>query len=993
MAELYKLNQEQSNAVYYDKGPLLIIAGAGTGKTTVVTQRIKHLILDKKINPSRILALTFTEKAALEMEKRIDVVLPYGYTSLWISTFHAFCDRILRDEALHIGLNPGYKLSTESETMLFIKKNLFKLQLEYFRPLGNPYKFIQGLIQHFNRLKDDDISPEQYLEYASSIQSTNDAQAVEIKKTKELASAFKIYEELKQKEGIMDFSDLNSNVLKLFRKRSNILKDYQDKFEFVLVDEFQDTNFAQNELAMLIAGAKRNINVVGDDDQSIYRWRGAAIANIIQFRKSYPDAEIITLTKNYRSTKEILDSAYNLIQFNNPDRLEVKENINKKLIAMGNPDNLSASQGSKTDHNVKFMYSNRVENEAEQVISEIKQLVKERNLLYKDIAILVRANDHSQPFVRALERSKIPYQFLGPGHLFHQEEIKDLISYLRVLANFEDNSATYRVLTLPVFGLDARDLAAIINFAKKQNLSIFEACERIDEAFVSSQSKEIVKRVTYIIKKHLTRVPRDTAGQILYYFLEDSGLLQQYLGAQLPHEENRAQNIAKFFEKLKEFEAAHTDSSVFAVTEWIDLAMQLGESPKASDMDWNTNNAVNILTVHSSKGLEFPCVFLVNLVTQRFPTRSRKEQIPVPQELIKEELPEGDYNLQEERRLFYVGMTRAKKYLYLCASQYYAEGKTIRKLSPFVYEAMGEDYINKIMKKETELRSVQQLSLLDLANDQAQQANNQNIAKSNKSALRPSPLAINYISYSQIQSFDICPLHYKLKNILKIPSPPSGAQNIGISIHNTLKDYFGRKMQGLDVEKLSIESLLKQNWLTTGFESKEHMTYAFINALKSLTQFLDSADNKTAKPLALETPFGFFLKRADNTSLKVGGRIDRIDYINEQKIEIIDYKTGSRIPDQKKLDEDLQLSIYALAASEVHDRILNRKPEDVLLSLWYVDQDIKVSTQRTESQLEIIRQQIVDKVEEIENSNFLCPGRLLCQNCEYKMLCSTHTDQ
>ncbi len=1011
MKDMINLNEEQLKAVRHNEGPLLIIAGAGTGKTTVVTQRIKHLMLEKNIDPSRILALTFTEKAALEMESRVDLELPYGYTQLWISTFHSFCDRILRDEAIHIGLNPSYKLSTEAEAMLFLKKNLFKLKLDYFRPLGNPYKFLQGLIQHFNRLKDDDITPKDYEKFIEKIAKDPNQEKIEIKKIQELVSTYAVYEETKSREGIMDFADLNANVLRLFRERPNILKHYQKKFEYILVDEFQDTNYAQNTLAMLIAGDKKNINVVGDDDQSIYRWRGAAIANIIQFRKNFPDATIVTLTKNYRSSKEILDSAYQLIQHNNPDRLEVKESIDKRLIAMKNdvipnsPDRQIGGlrdplQNGKEmlkqiqhDRIVQFIYTNSVENEAEQVKKTIKKFVVEKNFQYKDIAILVRANDHSQPFARSLERSRIPYQFLGPGHLFHQEEIKDLVGYLKVLSNFEDNSAMYRLLTLPVFDLDSRDIAAILNFAKKQNLSLFEALEKGDQIFIKDQTKETVKRITEMIKKHLKRVPRDTAGQVLYYFLEDSGLLSQYLGATLPQDEKRAQNIAKFFGKLKEFESSHTDSSVFAVADWIELAMQLGESPKAADMDWSDTNAVNILTIHSSKGLEFPVVFLVNLVTQRFPTRARKEQIPVPTELIKELLPEGDYNLQEERRLFYVGMTRAKNYLYLCASQYYGEGKTIRKISPFVYEALGEETVNKLVQKEKEIQSIQQLSLLDIANESAQKSNSITTEQSTDSTLHSVPLAINYISYSQIQSFDICPLHYKLKNILKIPTPPSSAQNIGISIHNALKEYFSLKMAGEDVSKLSIEMILKQNWLSTGFESKEHMDQAFTQAVHSLTRFLNTAENKNATPLSLETPFGFFLKNTNGISLKVGGRIDRIDYLSENRIEIIDYKTGNKIPDQKKLDEDLQLSIYALAASEVHDKIFNRRSEDVILSLWYVEQNMKVSTGRTAEQLEIVKQQILDKVAEISTSNFTCRGSMICQNCEYKMLCNTHVDQ
>ena len=439
MNSIRSLNEEQQQAAEHGEGPLLIIAGAGTGKTTVITQRIKYLILERQVAPSEILALTFTEKAASEMEERVDVALPYGYTQLWIETFHAFCDRILRSEAVHIGLNPAYKLATEAESILFLRKNLFKLKLNYFQPLSNPYKFLQGFLTHVSRLKDDDITPEDYAAFAEKLKDDDSVEPDEVKKMLELSQAYKIYEGLKAKEGVMDFGDLISNVLKLFRMRKNVLAEYQNSFKYILIDEFQDTNFAQNQMAILLAGDRKNITVVGDDDQSIYRWRGAAISNIIQFKKHFLDAKIVTLTKNYRSTQEILDRAYQVIQFNNPDRLEVKEKIDKKLFA------------NRTDvgEKVEFQCSNRAENEAEFVAKKIKKLVREKKYDYRDFAILVRANDHAQPFTRALERTGVPYQFLGPGRLFQQDEIKDLIAYLKVLYNFEDNASVYRLLTMP----------------------------------------------------------------------------------------------------------------------------------------------------------------------------------------------------------------------------------------------------------------------------------------------------------------------------------------------------------------------------------------------------------------------------------------------------------------------------------------------------------------------------------------------------------------
>ncbi|MDO8460836.1 MAG: UvrD-helicase domain-containing protein [bacterium] len=973
----YILNKEQKEAVEHGDGPLLIIAGAGTGKTTVVTSRIQNLILKKKVLPSEILALTFTDKAAREMEERVDKAMPYGYTQMWILTFHAFCDRILRNEAIHIGLNPSYKLVTEAEAILFLRQNIFKFGLRYFLPLGNPNKFLSGLLQHFSRLKDEDVSPNEYLRFAQTQSKklnakryTLDADLDEIKKTLELANAFKTYEELKIKEGMMDFSDLISNTLKLFRTRKNVLTNYQNQFKYILVDEFQDTNFAQNTLAILLAGSKKNITVVGDDDQAIYRWRGAAISNIIQFRKTYPKTKIITLIKNYRSTEEILNKSYALIQNNNPDRLEVKENIDKKLRSMRD----------KKGNHVELLFADRVENEAEQVVEKIKELIRSDKRSYKDFAILVRANDHSQPFQRAFLRHNIPYQFLGPGRLFHQEEIKDLISYLKVLYNFEDSTSFYRVLTMPIFELDARDIAALLNFGRRKNLSLFIAIETIvnknEEIFLKQEMQEKLKTIYEMIVGHLKKVPKDTAGQILYYFLQDSGMLKSILSKKTDIDEKKSQNIARFFDKLKTYESQHDDASVFAVVDWIELSMQLGESPLAQDTDWTQNDAVNILTIHSSKGLEFPVVFLVNLVSQRFPTRERSEQIPIPQELIKEILPEGDYHLQEERRLFYVGMTRARDNLFLTAANFYGEGKRERKISPFVYETLGKDAVEKFTLEQSNNRAIQQLNLIEWS--EVKPSSQLPASPQGGSTLNSQfSIPITYLSYSQIQTFNICPLHYKLKYILRVPTPPSSAQSFGTSVHSTLRNLY--QMGASDVE-----TILKNFWISEGYDSKIHEEEAFKKAKRIIANYLKENFNPKIT-IGLELSFKFSLK-----GIKVAGRIDRVDKLDEKKIEIVDYKTGDNVPDEKKLANDLQLTFYALAAMEVKDNIFNKDPKDVLLSLYFLEKGQKFTTTRTREQLEEAKEEILKKAEEIEKSDFSCSGISLCAKCEYKILCSAN---
>lgn len=957
------LDRYQLKAITHNKGPLLIIAGAGTGKTTVITERIKYLVLEKKIKPSKILALTFTEKAALEMEERVDKVMPYGYTQMWISTFHSFCDRILRNEAIHIGLNPSYKLHTEAESILFIRENIFKFKLNYYRPLGNPNKFLSALIQHFSRLKDEDVAPEEYIRYVKKDKLLkNDKETLE--KYQELANAYKVYEELKAKEGVMDFSDLISNTLKLFRKRKNVLKNYQDQFEYILIDEFQDTNFAQNELAVLLSGIKKNITVVGDDDQSIYRFRGSSVSNIIQFKQKFPNTVIVTLVNNYRSTQEILDKSYKVIQNNNPDRLEIKEKLNKKLISVR----------KKSGEKIKLIYEKRVEDEAEEVAREINNLTKEKKYDYTDIAILVRANDHAENFVRALERKKIPYQFLGPGRLFHQEEVKDLIAYLKVLYNFEDSVSLYRVLNMNVFNFDGIEISSLLNLCRKKNLTLFEALQNLDQIYLKKDTREKLENIYKMIKKHLNLVKKETAGQILYYFLNDSGLINKIIDYKNMTDEKIAKNTAKFFDKLKSYEVEHKTAFIYEVVDWIELSMQMGESPLASDTDWGENNAVNILTIHSSKGLEFPVVFIVNLVSQRFPTRERAEKIPIPQFFIKEILPTGDYHLEEERRLFYVGLTRAKDLLFVTAANYYGEGKRERKLSPFLYELFDKDEFDKKLKPELLDSDDVQLSLLSW------ETKNKKAEEKIINKITP----INYLSYSQIQTFEMCPLHYKLKYILKIPTPQSAYQSFGTSVHAVLRDYYQNWKIGNKIKVNQINSLLEKNWINEGYVSKTHEKKSLEKAEKIIINYLKNNFKEKNLPLEIEYPFIFHLN-----NIRIGGRIDRIDKIDNKKIEIIDYKTGENILSEKEIKDNFQLTFYALAASEIKEKILNKNPEDILLSLYFLEKDIKLSTIRTKEQLDDAKLKILEKAKEISESDFKCNKSIYCKNCEYKMLCST----
>lgn len=954
------LNTQQQAAVTHGEGPLLIIAGAGTGKTTVITERIKWLITEKGVSPAEILALTFTEKAAREMEERIDIALPYGYTQIWTMTFHSFCDRVLRDDGLHIGIDPAYRMISDTTAVSLLRRHIFDLKLEYFRPLGNPNKFISGLLTHMSRLKDEDLSADDYLEWSKSqkiSQSASDAEKLEVEKYQELARVYKHYQDLKIKHSFMDFGDLICMTLELFRKRPNVLDQYRQKFKYILVDEYQDTNYAQNQLVNLLAQPINNLTVVADDDQAIYRWRGAAVSNVKQFRTAYPESKLIVLTDNYRSTQEILDRSHALIQHNNPDRLEVQEQIDKKLVS---------SRKVKGDK-IEFIHCERSEDEAEATVKQISKLKSQNSELgYKDFAILVRANSHAESFVRSLTRHGLPFQFLGPGQLFQQPEVKDLIAYLRVLDNIGDDVAFARVLSMVYFGIPGRDLAALGTHAKKYNLHLFEVCELLsgntpDKPQITPMASETIHKIVEMVTRHLGMISTETAGQILFSFLQDSGLLQSILEYKLPIDENRANNMTKLFNKLKTFEVENQDAGVKQVVDWIELSMELGESPLAADTDWTQNDAVNIITIHSAKGLEFKVVFLVNLVSQRFPSTEKREQVPVPDGVVKEVLPVGDHHLQEERRLFYVGMTRAQDKLFLTAANFYGEGKREKKLSPFISEALGSS-----MNDELHTTSPQ-LSLLDWQKGSVQISNNK------------SQISVNYLSYSQIQTFLDCPLHYKARYLLKLPSVPTASLSFGNTIHLTMKDFYTDP--GRDILEL-----YQRNWIRLGYLSRRQEEEFFEKGKKFLLQYLKTEYIPERRPVLLEGMFTAPIIH-DKRLIKIGGKIDRIDVLPDGSIEIIDYKTGANHMDEKEAAKSLQLSFYALAATRIKEPPFMRNPEDVKLSLYYFDEQTKVTTTRTAEQLQEAMEEIFKIADEIATSDFKCSHSQLCKSCEFKMLC------
>ena len=928
--DLSKLNSEQKKAVSHEDGPLLIVAGAGTGKTTVITNRLARLIEEKGIKPNEILALTFTDKASGEMDDRISQLLSLGYADLWVSTFHAFCERILQNHGLDIGLSTNFKLVDQTAAWLLVRRNIDRFKLKYYKPLGNPTKFIHAMLAHFSHCKDQEVFPEDYLKYSRG-------KIEEKEKIREIARTYKIYQELLLENDLLDFGDLLNYCLSLFRRRPAILKKYRDQFKYVLVDEFQDTNWIQYELVKLLAQPKNNLTVCADDDQAIYRWRGASFGNIIQFKKDFPDAIEAVLIKNYRSCQNILDLSHRFIQANNPNRLEYLNKIDKKLVAV------SGCAGI-----IKHLHYKTLEQEVQGTVSSIINILKEeKDTTFGDFAILVRANESANSYSRACERAGIAYQFLALKGLYSKPVVLDIISYFKLLNDYHEGSAVWRVLNMPFLNIPMEDVAKATHYNAKKSQSLFESLKEFNEIpGLSEPAKTAIGNLLSMIEKHSAMTAEKNVSEIMVSFLFDSGYLK-FLEKRAKKED--FDYISQLFNKIKAFEDANLDPNLRHFMEELELELESGEEGKL-EFDPGLSDTVKIMTVHASKGLEFKHVFMVNLVDRKFPTIERKEQIELPKALIKDIVPEGDVHLQEERRLFYVGMTRAKSGLYFTSAKDYG-GVNQKKLSLFLAE-LG--YKN---------------------GEQEEPVKNIRISSYKKPQTRlPLP---DHFSFTQLAAFEKCPRQYQYAHIWKIRPRGKAVFSFGKTMHNTLYESLSA---GGKVTLGKIKEVYEKEWINEWFDDQAEKDNYHKLGLKSLKLFWQDYSRRSPKILTLNNApaleVGFNLKINGYT---INGKIDRIDEAGKG-VEIIDYKTGT-VKDKLRPEEKQQLLIYQIAAREV----FGLKPEK--LTYFYLENATTATFIGSEGDIEKQKEKIAGQIEKIEKSNFYATPGWHCEWCDYKGIC------
>lgn len=653
---LKALNPEQKKAVEYIDGPVMVVAGAGSGKTKVLTYKIAYLI-DNGFAPDKILALTFTNKAANEMKERIASLIGNKSDVLWMGTFHSIFAKMLRFEAKHLDYRPNFSIYDTDDSQSLVQNILSNFNIELESLTAN------SLRHRISYLKNHMIMPREFRK--KHINSFID---------EKVADVYDEYQKRLFANNSMDFDDLLLKPIELFNRNERIHHKYKKSFDYILVDEFQDTNKAQYELIKLLVSRNGNICVVGDDAQSIYSWRGANFKNILDFEKDFPKHKIFKLEQNYRSTKVILQAASSVIQHN-------KEQITKTLWTENNDGEL-----------LTLVRCADEKDEAFQIAKYIKKETSKKKLSLNDFAVLYRTNAQSRTLEDAFRKEKIPYSILGGIEFHKRKEVKDVIAYLRVISNQNDEESLLRIMNFPQRGIGSTTLKRMISFARKHDLSLFETMARVFEVIdIKERIQKNVKQFRVLLDKYIGLKDKLSVGELSRALLDELGILRMFKEENTPESISRWDNINELLSSLTEYSNDNKDAK---------LDQYLEEVSLLSDVDNydEKKNAVTLLTVHSAKGLEFPIVFISGCEEDIFPLSNKFS---------------SDTRLEEERRLFYVAITRAKNKVYLSHARsryrfgevaYQSRSRFIDEVDPAtiaeVNGGVGRKNLNRKSKKE-----------------------------------------------------------------------------------------------------------------------------------------------------------------------------------------------------------------------------------------------------------------------------------------------------
>ena len=971
-----KLNPAQHRAITHGEGPLLVIAGAGTGKTRVITERIRHLLeTDRSLLGENILGLTFTKKAAGEMKARVVKAVGERGKDVVLSTFHSFCETLLKE------VDPNRVALEQVDHWILLRRNLARLKLDKFRRLAEPGQFLSDFIQFFSRCQDELVSSNDYQAFADQLASelaaeknsldedTFKERTEHVALQQEIARAYRASEEILHEKRAVALNGLIAEAVALLKSDGKKRRQLQERFKHILVDEFQDTNIAQLELLHLLSADRRNIVVVGDNDQAIYRFRGASFGSFKLFLQRFANWEEgqdsspyrVALMDNYRSTPNILRVATQAISMN-----EVSPEFPKKILQS------NKSEGEK----IRIVELEAPEDEAAWVADELQRL-HAAGRRWRDFAVLYRQHAHRNHLVEELSLRKIPFVISKLSILEHPL-VRDVLAYLHLIARPFDDIACARVLSAPAWHLTAPDLVRLAERAgRKRTVALYDVLRSPQTNLPFDPSHAAIAKLLEFLAEQRKTSRRRTARDIL-------GDLVEWLEIHPRASRQDRKYVNQLAQFMKDWEPKSETGGLIEFLEYLDYFQQAGGTLSLEDDA--PGDAVQLMTVHGAKGLEFPHVFLLRVNFNAFPARNRAPLFEFPDRLMKEELPEGDFHIQEERRLFYVALTRAQDRLTITSL---TEKKG--KVPVFVEDLLMDPVVKRRdllqsaprLKKQTPRPATLPLPIpaaeLFPVSEEPPKIFSR-IASWAEEFHPPTPEPLK-LSSSAVDNYRKCPQQYAFSYLWSLKEGPRAALTFGSVMHTTIKRFVDQLKRGVKLPFPEVQRIYETEWTSAGFEDDYQEAEYKKDGLEQLRAF--HASMLEASPQILEQEKAFELPLANDVILT--GRMDQVNSLGRNDVEIVDYKTGKPRKDSDAR-KDLQLSIYALAAKEIFEW------NPVRLVFHYLQTNQIQVTSRDAKQLDDAEKIVQEAAADIRAAQFPPNPGFVCRSCAYKPICPAHEE-
>jgi DNA helicase-2/ATP-dependent DNA helicase PcrA len=970
-----QLNDAQRRAITHGEGPLLVIAGAGTGKTRVITERIRHLLQsDDSLSGENILGLTFTNKAAGEMKVRVVRSTGERGKAVTLATFHAFCESLLKEAS------PERLMIDKVDHWILLRRNLERLKLDKYRRLADPGQFLNDFVEFFSRCQDELVSSEDYQRYADALaaQLENERAALDedtlkertegVALQQEIARAYRASEELLREKKRVSFGSLITGAVELLETNTEVRRTLQEKYRYILVDEFQDTNIAQLRLLELLAGPQKNIVAVGDNDQAIYRFRGASFGSFKLFlerfagwREGQDSTKFrVSLVENYRSTPNILRVATQVIAQNT-----VSADFPKKV--------LSANKAES--EKVRIVELETEQDEARWIVNELLRL-HAAGRKWRDFAILYRQHAHRDELVEELSRHKVPFVISKLSILDHPL-VKDVLAYLRLIATPFDDIASARVLAAPAWSLKPADLVRLAERARKGKKALYDMLQLPQGQLPFDSSHSSLGRLVDFFSEQRKTLRRRTAREILADLVEWLEVAQRAS----PHDRKYVTRLSEF---AKEWESKSETRGLSEFVEYLDYYSQAGGTISLEE-DF-PGDAVQLMTVHGAKGLEFPQVFLLRVNNKKFPATERPHVFEFPAALMKEGEPAEQFYIQEERRLFYVALTRAENRLTLTTL---TEKKG--KIPVFVEDMLMDPAIkcrdiHQMSPKLPELPITAKKDSPLAGDSQLFPASSEppkifsRIADWALEFHPPTPEPLT-LSPSAVSGYRSCPQKFLFSRSWSLKEGPKAVLTFGSVMHTTIKRFVDQLRKGVKLPFTEVARIFETEWTSAGFEDDYQEKGYKQDGLEQLRAFHASMLEVPPKVLELEKSFELPLEN----NVTIIGRMDQVNSLGRKDVEIVDYKTGKpkKDADAKK---DLQLSLYALAAKEIFEW------NPVRLVFCYLQNNQTLVTTRDAKQLDEAQKIVLEAAADIRAGEFPPKPGFICRNCAYKPICPAHEE-